>query len=129
MKNKIQIEYTWSQFFKDMEKLIQAGLFYKKRIENVYPLPRGGLIPGVILSHALNVPLLLNEKEISEQTLIVDDISDTGATLRELTEINPRAPTATLWIDRDTECMPNIFFRIKEDGDWIVFPWEQQIKK
>lgn len=44
----------------------------------VYGLPRGGLVLAVMISHKLNIPLLMSP---AEGCLIVDDICDSGETL------------------------------------------------
>jgi len=55
----------------------------------VYGLPRGGLPIAVSLSHKLNLPLLMDyyDRKIvtDKQILVVDDIADTGNTLKEST--------------------------------------------
>ena len=58
-----------------------------KQIKNIYAIPRGGLPLAVSLSHRLNLPIIMNETEISPQTLVVDDIFDSGATLKEVGRI------------------------------------------
>ena len=50
-------------------------------VENIKGLPRGGLIPAVMISHKLGLPLLGNVEGRNENTLIVDDIADSGKTL------------------------------------------------
>ena len=47
-------------------------------IDSVMGLPRGGLIPAVMISHELGIPLVINP---TKNTLVVDDINDTGHTL------------------------------------------------
>ena len=46
-------------------------------IDSIYGIPRGGLIPAVLLSHKLGLPLVQKPKSNS---LVVDDISDSGNT-------------------------------------------------
>ena len=52
-----------------------------KKFEGVYGFPRGGLCLAVALSHSLGLPLLDKPKNNS---LIVDDIYDTGYTLEKI---------------------------------------------
>ena len=49
-------------------------------ISAIKGLQRGGLIPAVMLSHSLGIPMTEN-KIVSSSVLIVDDICDTGGTL------------------------------------------------
>ena len=50
--------------------------------KNIYGLQRGGLIPAVMLSHQLGIPMA--KGDIGPDTLIVDDICDSGETLDKL---------------------------------------------
>ena len=54
---------------------------YKDKIDNIFGIPRGGLIPAVYLSHALDLPMVAEVKDA--RTLVVDDIADEGKTLKK----------------------------------------------
>ena len=58
-------------------------------IDSVTGLARGGLIPAVMISHRLNLPYVT---QVSTNTLVVDDIADSGVTL----EKSPGVYTAVL---------------------------------
>lgn len=116
----------------------------------VLALARGGLIPGVILSKALSLPLMVANYsskrgngddqdhdnvlpiyENKKPLLIIDDICDTGRTLREVVDFysskNVSVYTAVLHFKNIN--VPPIFpdFRwqtIPQDSGWIVYPWE-----
>lgn len=99
------------------------------KIDLVAGIPRGGLILAVILSHKLDVPLVLDPLLYSDKRiLIVDDISDTGKTfLSLLDKIDPRERayrpiTATIHFKPSSRFAPDIYY--KETEDWIVYPWE-----
>jgi len=63
-------------------KIKESGI----TISSIYGLPRGGLIPAVILSHKLNIPLFKTGTDVLiGSVLIVDDICDTGETLEKYT--------------------------------------------
>ena len=53
----------------------------------IYGLPRGGLPIAVSLSHKLKLPLLMNYADrklvTDKKILVVDDIADTGNTLKD----------------------------------------------
>ena len=89
-----------------------------KRFEGVYGFPRGGLCLAVALSHSLGIPLL---KEPKENSLIVDDIYDTGHTLEKIKHLK-RSETH-VWISKKKPTWWNAHKYIK-DNEWIVFPWE-----
>lgn len=124
-----KINYSWEELSKDCEKLVIKIRDKKIKIENVYGIPRGGLIPAVILSHLLYKPLITNRDSIGVNTLVVDDVSDTGRTLRVLLStldirIEPKPPTATLWKDKSSKFSPTFYCRTKEKDEWILYPFE-----
>ena len=92
----------------------------KRKYSGIYGIPRGGLVPAVMLSHKLKVPLLSTLSEV-KNVLIVDDISDTGKTLLEFKKRG--YDIATLFYKEGSLVKPN-FWKYKKDTDWIVFPWE-----
>lgn len=54
MRNK---HYSWSAFGKDIETIASTLQGYK--FDEIYGIPRGGLIIAVVLSHRLELPLSL----------------------------------------------------------------------
>ncbi len=126
MKNKKKIYYDWEQFEDDIKALAEAcSQFYFK---NIYGVPRGGLIPAIMLSNLLEFPLILDESDISKETLIIDDISDSGQTLIKLKKKHKKfAAVMTLWIENNTKAIPNVWCQAKIKNQWVVFPWEQKI--
>ena len=80
---------SWAQYQYAIDRMV---LYYKQstRISEcgaVYGLPRGGLPIAVSLSHKLDLPLLMNyyDRKIvtDKKILVVDDIADTGHTLKD----------------------------------------------
>jgi uncharacterized protein len=47
------------------------------KYKNIYGIPRGGLVPAVMLSHKTGIPLT---DKITKDTLLVDEICDSGKT-------------------------------------------------
>ena len=93
----------------------------------VYGLPRGGLPIAVSLSHRLNLPVLMNyyDRKIvtDKQILVVDDIADTGHTLKDF--VNEHNVICTFHYHQQSIVKPD--FYCEEKGDkWIVYPWETQ---
>ena len=120
--NKKTIMYSWEQFFKDMDLLEKEIKFLNFNIKNIYGVPRGGLIPAVILSHRLNLPMIYSASKISDQTLIVDDISDTGKTLLKIKKNNNII--VTLWTTPHTKVEPYFYCSVLKKNEWVVFPFE-----
>lgn len=91
-----------------------------KNIKTIYGIPRGGLPIAVHLSHTLGLNFVTNPfDDHYENTLIVDDIADTGITLRKCGNLYT---TATLFYKPRSKVKPD--FYVEETTKWIVFPWE-----
>ena len=92
--------------------------------DSFYPIPRGGLVLAVALSHKWGKPIVSRPTKLS---IIVDDIADSGKTL---TQVRLRYPyPAYVLVKRDTCNLGAITSAITmKDEDWIVFPWENKEK-
>lgn len=97
--------------------------------EVIYGLARGGLVPAVMLSHKLKIPMVLNMEEVwrlkvkNKAALIVDDISDTGETLRYFDD--QKFDIATLFVREHTsKIKPRYSYRNINHDNWLLFPWE-----
>ena len=109
----------WSQFEHCIEMI--SLRCRNQSIKGVYGVPRGGICLAVALSHSLQIPLL---KEPLPGSLLVDDIYETGRTLRQFKEI-PGTITY-VWISKD---QPVWWHSVEVDlsNEWYVFPWENKI--
>ena len=118
-------EMTWKGF--DSAISVLADKITKTKtipFKNIYAIPRGGLVPAVALSHRLNIPLITDKKEITDDTLVVDDISDKGDTLLKLFSEVGNKKSASLCKRTDTKHEPD-FYVFSEKSHWIEFPWEK----
>tara|TARA_R110000744_G_scaffold348950_1_gene454622 strand:- start:403 stop:807 length:405 start_codon:yes stop_codon:yes gene_type:complete len=87
-------------------------------IDSVHGIPRGGLTPAVLISHKLGLPYV---DVIGVNTLVIDDIADSGVTL----EKSPGLYTAVLHYKPHTSSFkPNIWGKLHEGDEWIIYPWE-----
>ena len=87
------------------------------QIKSITGIERGGLIPAVMVSHKLSIPYVT---KINKHTLVIDDICDTGETLKNIVS----GYTATLHYKPTAIFTPD--FYSKEVGtEWIVYPWER----
>lgn len=126
------------------------------RPDIVAGLARGGLVPAVIVSQALGIPMQAvhysskrgkgNDKNHDNQmpsfsdysrVLLIDDICDSGHTLNEIdshlrTQYDPELfthTTATLYAKDGAVFLPNIYWhQLPPDAPFIVFPWERNVK-
>lgn len=121
----MKLYYSYTNFKQDIQQIAQEIHSTHPEIKYVYGLPRGGSIIAVVLSHILNLKYLtsLDEEHTPEKTIVVDDVSDSGLTLKSIHNIN-KYTTATLFIKEGTAFLPNIYTRITKRKIWIVYFWE-----
>ena len=110
----------------------------------IVTFPRGGLIPATYLSHALDIPIeiVYNSKydykrEIvipeslkqHKKILIVDDIIDTGDTIRDFIRVSGfhlDSVTSTAIIADQRILDIGLYYAPYTKTDaWVVFPWER----
>jgi hypoxanthine phosphoribosyltransferase len=130
----INRKMSWKQFEIGVKQIASEIQAKNLLVKNIYGVPRGGLILAVCLSHQLDKPLLLDPEYMTKNTLIVDDISDSGKTLSNFinSEFNiyckheNKKPdmTCTLFYYPKSIYKPTIWVFEKQPDDWIVFPWE-----
>lgn len=121
------IKLSWELIDELTDKIATEVSRNYKEIKFIYGIPRGGLIPAVILSHKLGIKLI---NEVFSDTLIVDDIVDTGETMKiRVTEANiwgdtRNIVTTSLVTRSSAEYKPNITgMPLRSDG-WVCYPWE-----
>ena len=126
MKTIKKTAHNWREF--DLAiNFLSKKLSKNKQIKNIYAIPRGGLPLAVSLSHRLNLPIIMNETEISPQTLVVDDIFDSGKTIANLASRKSFSICAFWFKNIKTEPPENLkifYYKTKKNNDWVVFPWE-----
>ena len=122
---------SWNDIEKQVDSLAEQINKMDKKPFYIYGVPRGGAIPAVWLSHKTGIDYYqLNSTQISKTAnlshiLIVDDICDSGETIKKLKENFPKCQTATLYYKETAIDKPDIYGKISI-YDWIYFPWESQ---
>jgi hypoxanthine phosphoribosyltransferase len=97
-------------------------------LTGVYGLPRGGLIFAVMLSHRLNIPMLVAP---IKGCLIVDDICDTGESLLHYVKNSsakdkPEYHIVTMYYKENNLGIVPEMYSFNKENKWIVFPWEME---
>lgn len=128
----IEKEYvTWRQVEYYVRKLFER-LYGSGRISDcpgIYTFPRGGWVIAVMLSHLTGLPILSNPVD---NCIIVDDILDSGITLKKYSDLKDKHNyfISTMFIDKNQleekaeyNCDIDYYEQIK-DTKWIQFPWE-----
>ena len=108
--------FTWNEFDKSVEHIANKCKLLK--FSGIYGVPRGGLCLAVALSHKLNINLISEPKKNS---LIVDDIYETGITLNTFKNID-----GAMFYVLFSKIKPTWWntLHMSKKSEWIVFPWE-----
>ena len=147
------IEYevpTWNQTYDMLLSQTQKIQNQNYKPDIIIAIAKGGLIPARILTDLLETPELsyiqikfytdinktqqeptlkqnLTDQVLDKKTLLVDDIADTGRSLKlAQTHLQKQGAsqikTATLYQKPQSTTIPD--FYEKQTTSWIVFPWE-----
>ena len=111
--------FTWDEFDKSVEKIAYKCRF--NEFSGIYGVPRGGLCLAVALSHKLKIKLI---SEPLKNSLIVDDVYETGLTLSSFKDIEG-AMFFVLFSKIKPTWWNTVF--ISRKSQWIVFPWENTL--
>jgi hypoxanthine phosphoribosyltransferase len=121
---------SWDDIDRAVNRIVASINSSEVEFQAVGGLPRGGLIPAVLLSHRLSIPFVAQSNifNIPGNILIVDDICDSGKTLKKF-KFEENVYTATLHWKQSSEYQPNYFWEIAYENEWIVYPWENRDSK
>ncbi len=114
-------KYSWQYIEKAVNDLYLK--IDKDKYVGIYGIPRGGLILAVMLSHKLNLPILTHENFMNSKILIVDDVSDSGNTIREHAKLY-KNDVVTIHCKSCSTLKPTYYYEDIDENEWIVYPWE-----
>ncbi len=147
----MRIQYlpvTWSDYHVLSQKIAAAILTHEKPYDLIIAIGRGGLTFGHLLSDFLRIPISsitiqsysdiqkqgevvltqgLSSRIDNKRILLVDDIADTGTTLKRavsyLKDFHPsHITTATIFYKPHSSVRPDYF--AKQTTKWILQPFE-----
>jgi len=145
MSEDRQLHVSWEEFHQTV-KALALTIKDIKPWKGIVAVTRGGLVPASILARELDVRLIDTlcissycDKENSQHTheilkdlsfsgddwLVVDDLVDTGATMRLLRQRLPKAYYATVYAKPAGQAAVDTFVEPLSQETWIVFPWEE----
>lgn len=140
-----QINYSWESLTKDIKKISNEILKEIWFPDYIVGIKRGGLVPAIMLSHSLKVPLevitckLRDEleefdlsfikKNLDKKILLVDDICDSGKTFKKIFKEVKNIKLKTCVMFYNTSQSIKIDFKARNldrnlDKRWIIFPWD-----
>ena len=111
--------FSWCEFDRSVEYIAKKCKFLE--FSGIYGFPRGGLCLAVALSHKLKINLI---SQPIKNSLIVDDIYETGITLKTFKNIEG-AKFFVLFSKVSPTWWNSV--HISEKSEWIVFPWENPL--
>jgi hypoxanthine phosphoribosyltransferase len=120
-RNSEPLILTWKDFDRAVE-VLAAGL-EQSGAELIYAFPRGGYPLAVALSHRLEIPMAYAWKCAPEKVILVDDIVETGRTLRPYLGKPYHIVT---WVAKGWTGNGVNYLLRAHPNQWVVFPWEKQ---
>jgi xanthine phosphoribosyltransferase len=139
---------SWDQFHRDARALAWR-LSAAGRFSGMVAITRGGLVPAAIVARELDMRVIettcvasyaqekMQEdlkilKSVLPETargggeglLVVDDLADTGATIKIVHAILPKAQVATVYVKPLARPFVDTFITEVSQDTWIYFPWD-----
>ncbi|MBN8929896.1 MAG: hypothetical protein BGO51_07025 [Rhodospirillales bacterium 69-11] len=139
------LDLGWDEVHRDAETLARLPAL-QRPWTGILAAARGGLIPAALLGHALGVrrievvsvstyadrtaqePRILGRPNLEldgDGWLLVDDLVDSGVTVRTIRALFPAVTVAVLYAKPAGEDLAHAFVRRVKQDTWIVFPWER----
>jgi xanthine phosphoribosyltransferase len=137
---------SWEQLHRDA-KALAWRLSEKGPWKQIVAITRGGLVPAAIVARELEMRLVdtfcvssydhMDQvnitvlKEVSgdgKDTLIIDDLVDTGTTAKLVREKLPNAHFATIYAKPAGRPMVDTFVTEVSQNTWIHFPWDLSLQ-
>ncbi len=140
---------SWDQFHRDARalawRLAGSGPF-----DALVAITRGGLVPAAIVARELDLRLIetigivtrhdykvlgdlkvikpiapeVAKLDADARILVVDDLVDTGATMKVVREFLPKAHVATVYAKPLGRPLVDTFITEVSQDTWIYFPWD-----
>ncbi len=142
---------SWDQFHRDARalawRLTSAGPF-----TGVVGITRGGLVPAAVVARELGIRVIETVsiasydydkqgeakilKDIAPRFLenagtgvvVVDDLVDTGTTLKLVREVMPKAHYATVYAKPKGRPLVDTFITEVSQDTWIFLPWDMDLQ-
>lgn len=148
LSEKRELYVSWEELHRATRELA-SRLLPAQRWRGIIAVSRGGLVPAAILARELNLRVvdsiclssydhtsqraevaLLKDVNCStdgEGFLVVDDLVDSGNTLRFLRQHLPRAHFVTVYAKPAGQDLVDDYVADLAQATWIHFPWDMQL--
>ncbi len=147
---------SWDQFHRDCKALawrLAGPSMDGQQWNSIVAITRGGLVPAAIIARELGIRTIetvciASYHEYKDQgdlevikgitadmvsddggrgVLIIDDLTDTGATARKVREMLPNAHIATVYAKPKGVPLADTFVTEVSQDTWIYFPWDMEM--
>ena len=139
---------SWEEIHRN-SKALAWRLSELKIYDGIIAVTRGGLVPAAIVARELDIRLIdtfcvlsynqktkgdikvLKESSVAnngENWLIVDDLVDTGETIKAIRLSLPNAHYATVYAKPSGREQVDTFITEVSQDTWIYFPWDMEMK-
>jgi len=139
---------SWEELHRN-SKALAWRLSEMKPYKGIIAVTRGGLVPAAIVARELDIRLIdtvcvlsynhkskgevnvikrANEQTSGEDWLIVDDLVDTGETIKAIRASLPKAHYATVYAKPSGREQVDTFITEVSQDTWIYFPWDMEMK-
>ena len=145
---------SWDQIHRDSRTLaliLKKVIMKRGKFKTIVAITRGGMIPAMIISRELDIRLidticiksydhqktlepeiikLTNEKlsKLGKKVLIIDDLVDSGRTLKIVKNHYPNAFYATVYAKPEGKKFVDTFINEVSQKTWIFFPWDMALQ-
>ena len=142
---------SWDQFHRDSRALAWR-LASEGPFAAVVSITRGGLVPAAIVARELNIRVVetisiasydhqdqsglrvlkpiaadILASAATTKLLVIDDLVDTGKTMKLVREILPKAHVATVYAKPLGRPLVDTFITEVSQDTWIYFPWDLEL--
>jgi len=147
---------SWDQFHRDCKALawrLAGSGKDKAEWTAIVAITRGGLVPAAIIARELGIRTIetvciasyheykdqgeldvikgidsaMIEADGGRGVLVIDDLTDTGATARKVREMLPNAHIATVYAKPTGRDTADTFITEVSQDTWIYFPWDMEM--
>ncbi len=139
---------SWEEIHRN-SKALAWRLSELNPYKGIIAVTRGGLVPAAIVARELDIRLIdtfcvlsysqknkgdikvLKESSVAkngEGWLIIDDLVDTGETIKAIRSSLPNAHYATVYAKPSGREQVDTFITEVSQDTWIYFPWDMEMK-
>jgi hypoxanthine phosphoribosyltransferase len=141
---------SWAEVHRDA-KLLVKKLIGTGNWKGIIAVTRGGLVPATIIAREMEIRHIdtlciatYDHKDIGDVNLIkkpeqacveggenwlmIDDLVDTGTTIKAARELLPKCHVATVYAKEEGRPYVDTFVHEVPQNYWVFFPWDTEIQ-